>query len=571
MLFPLEKRVTPKGKRKKDIIVFSFLQTRGVSFVEKGREDVRISDSPKDEFMPILGEEEGLLVEKDGKLSLEEEIKEKIIKVFKEDGGGQRQAHPRIFGKREEGDKEDAERKAAAAVKILMEEDKVPLEVSHEEKAGTEKIRPDLLKILSKEKPTLANAEVIVVKGTEYALALSYSTGMIPKIIAKARGDKALKMIRDAFKIDLPVVEVLDWDVRNFKHLEVGVEIPESFYPTAAKALALVYRIKPDAHLVRFVKPEKGSKSSRSKKAKKMVDRYRDLLKISPLAIVVSEEIYSHKEKMRELINITIDRFVSQMGVPVPKVNIKKDIHLKQGEFLIKIKDVTYSVGSLDSKLAFPDLLYPIQNQMKSLLHNFSYELLGYAETEALVSLVREEHPTLVRNLIPKRFTLGALRFVLRGLLREQIPIKDMATILETIDGYVNTTQDPELLVEYVRSAFAQYISGKYKDEDGNLNVLLLSRATEEKVLFSLREKMNVRWLEMDYNEGLKFLTALGNELNNIGKLGIKPVILTSPTIRRFIRRITETSFPEVPVLSYSEIAPFTPVKTVGLIDIGRS
>jgi flagellar biosynthesis component FlhA len=146
-----------------------------------------------------------------------------------------------------------------------------------------------------------------------------------------------------------------------------------------------------------------------------------------------------------------------------------------------------------------------------------------------------------------------------------------MKTILQTIEDNLPHTADPELLVEYIRAAFSRYISNAYKDESGTLNVVLLSSEVEQRIMESIKENMNVRWLDINYKEGLELLTRIGMELTSVQKLGLPVVLLTSPVIRRFTRKITEINFPEIPVVSYSEVAPVTMVKTIGIVKFGKS
>lgn len=552
--------------------------------VEPEMEESAAESAQEESFIPgvhILAEEEGLLVEKDGRLELEQEVKEKIIKAFKQTSDEEEETSstaPRIFGKKEEegpGAKEAAEeeKKTKAAVRIIEEERKSRTDKikSTREEERTRDVREELLSKIKKERTTVANCEVLVVRDTDYAMGLSYSPGMIPRVLVKGKKKKALKLIRDAFKIEVPVVEIADLDVRNFEKIEVGKEIPGRFYPAAARALALIYRLKPDAHMVRFLKPERNKTRTRKKRARKLVDKYRDILKISPLVVEVPEETYNYREQLLEQLELTTNQLVAEMGLIIPQAEVRKSTDLLPEEYLFKIKEITYDVGHLDATLEPPEIFYPLQSRFRGLIYTYGYELLGYTETEALINRVKKGTPGLVKALFPRNFNVGALRFVLRGLLREQIPIKDLVTILETIEAHVHRTNDPELLIEYIRAAFSQYISTAYRDGEGSLNVLLLSDETEQKILGSIKEKMNIRWLDMEYSEGLRFLSALDREMKKVKSLGIPVAILTTPSIRRFIRKITEAIFPHLPVLAYSEIAPFTPVKTVGIIDVKKA
>jgi type III secretion system FlhB-like substrate exporter len=524
--------------------------------------------------------EEVLLVEKNGHLELEQEVKQKIINAFKEtpeksEISENPDHEPRIFsarGKEEEivREEEQVKKITAAVVKMIGEEQKSRCDfqcIQDEDSRTRGKLRNEVINKLQKEKPTLANAELLLVKGTEYAVGLIYSPGRIPYVAVTGKKKQAEKLIEEAFKLEIPVIEVTDWNTTRFSDIKPAQEIPDSLHPFAARALALIYRIQPGSHYVRFIKPKvKSTKNTR--KSKKFVEKYADALSVDILSIEISPEIYSFRDELTKQLDMTINRLVSELGLIIPDVKVCQVSYLKGGEFILKIKGVTYDVGEMDTKLESPDIFYHLQSRFRALIHNFGYELLSFTDTQELVSNVKKHHPALCNSLFPHRFTIGALRYILKGLLKEYISIKDMVSILETIDGNIQNTNDPEQMVEYIRSALAQYISNRYKDGEGVINVIVLSQEAENKILGSIKEAMNVRWLDIDYNEGLSLLTSLSNELKTVEVLNIPVAILTSPAIRRFIRKITESSYPEIPVLSYSEIAPMTTVKTVGTINL---
>lgn len=527
----------------------------------KGRRTIKTSAVSTDVMFPEIRkivEEEGLLVEKNGRLELEEEVKEKILKAFK-GKHSVKSTSPRILGIREGEDSADR-RLTQAAVKVIEEECK--LKASHE--AEEEISKP------FEKKPPLASAEVLMVRNSDYALALNYSPGMIPTVIAKAKKSEAIKLIRQAHASDIPVVEVVNWDISNFNQIEIGKEIPENIYAIAAKTLALVYKIRPDANFVRFIKPETKQDINLKKKSKALVAARKSLLDVPMLTAELSEMLYRHKNALAEQLQNDVRKLTSETGIPVPDVEIVKSDHLKEYEYVLKIKGVSYDAGELKAELAPPELFFNLQNKFRWMIYAYGFELLGYSEVEALVENLKKKKPSLVKALFPKQITIGALRFILRELLREQVPIIDLSTILETIEGSLQNTGDPEVLIEYVRSAFSHYITNSQKDSDGSLNVILLSPKTEEFIAGSIRESMNVRWMDLDYSDGLGLLSSLAAELKKLESLKIPVVILTSPPIRRFIRKITQPSFPTLPVMSYSEVAPMTHVKTVGVIDLKK-
>lgn len=516
-------------------------------------------------------EDEGILKRKeDGHLILEEEVKEKILRAFKDGGDNTSESDTksksiRIFMKDDKPAEEEAEENTqSAAVKAVSEE-------MRSTRSGDimESLENSLLlqqKLPETASLNLTHAEVVITSGINYAVAVKYSPGTVPLIAAAEKGGKAEKLIQNAFKLDIPVVEVPEWEGKNFKKLRLGQEIPEILYPVAAKALALIYRMKTDAHLVRYIKPAKKIKSKRKSKVKSRIQTMKDVLAFSIISVELGSKLYISREELQTQLELTANRLTAELGLPIPKVDIKLSNAIAPEEYLLLLKETLYDAGSLNLSFEPPELFYHLQASFKSLVYNNSFELLGYPEVEALLDHVKKSQPGLVRSLFPHQFTVGALRFVLKGLLKEKIPIKDMTTILQTIEEYAPRVSDPELLIEYVRSAFSHFISSSYRDEEGNLNVILLSREAEQQIMESVKEIGSVRWLDMKYEVGLNLLSGMGEALSSCKKLGIPVVFLVSPVIRRFVRKITEANYPEVPVLSYSEINPLTPVKTMGIV-----
>lgn len=528
----------------------------------------------------ILAGEEGILIKREnGHLELGEDVKEKIIRAFKEkdkDRSSPEDARkitgPHILMRYEKtGEEGKDDEETRAAVRVIEEDMKAKKEESEFDiESATDTSNAKLIIRIKKESPNLTQAEAVMVKGPNYAVGLDYKPGRIPVIVALGKGKKAHWLMDCAFKLDIPVVEVHDWNTGNFKQIDLGQEIPENMYPSAARVLALIYRMKPDAYFVRYVKPYKKVRSKHKPKVRKRFREFEDILRFSLLTVEVGEELYKYRKEMEKQLELTSSRLSAEMGFPIPKVSIQIVEDLRDGEYLLKVKEMTHDAGTLNLSYEPPDLFYPLQSSFRSIVYDMGGDLLGYPEVESLLESVKKTNPGLVKSLFPSQFTVGALRFVLRGLLAERIPIRDMTTILQTIEEHISHTTDPELLIEYIRTAFSHFISNAYRDKKGNLNVILLSAEVERKIMESIKESMNIRWLDMKYDEGLEILTNIGNEMKSVREIGMPAVILTSPIIRRFIRKITETNFPGVPVLSYSEITPMTPVKTVGIVKMGK-
>ena len=199
------------------------------------------------------------------------------------------------------------------------------------------------------------------------------------------------------------------------------------------------------------------------------------------------------------------------------------------------------------------------------------HRLLDRQETQKIIDKLKEEKNAVVEGLVPDQISIGVIQKVLKNLLKESIPIRNMVVILESISDSLNISTDPDVLTEYVRTALADSIANLFQIKNKPLKVITLMPTLEDKIGQSLKNETDSR-----YNLGLSpdgvnnLFTNIRTETDKINKDGDTPILLVSPVIRRFIRRFLEPVFPNVIVLSYSELPPTVPLDTVGQIEINE-
>lgn len=299
-----------------------------------------------------------------------------------------------------------------------------------------------------------------------------------------------------------------------------------------------------------------------------------------------------------------------EMGLIVPVIRIRDNIQLKPNEYVIKMKGNTVARGELllhhylamspgfedDSvtgietqepafglpalwideatkeraELAGYTVVDPpsvVATHLTEVIKKYAHELIGRQETKALVDSVKETYPALVEELIPSIVSIGEVQKVLAKLLKEKISIRDLVTIFETLADYGKYTKDPEVLTEYVRQSLSRQITQQYAQPSEPLKVITLSPSVEKKIADSVQQSDQGSYLAMDPTSSQSIYQRLTEQVNRLVQSGQQPIILTSPTIRMYLRQLLERSLHDIPVLSYSELEPNIEVQSVGVVN----
>lgn len=297
-----------------------------------------------------------------------------------------------------------------------------------------------------------------------------------------------------------------------------------------------------------------------------------------------------------------------ELGVVVPIVRLRDNIQLNPNEYLIKIKGVEIARGELlfDHYLAMDpgtaqgdvdgiDTIEPafglpakwvtdkerekaeilgytvvdppsvISTHLTELIKQNVHELLGRQDVKVLIDNVKEDHPALVDEIVPNTMSLGDIQKVLANLLKEQISIRNMVVILETLADYVSVTRDPDMLTEYVRQRQSRYITQKYVI-DNKLNVITLDGQLEQLIMNSINQTEAGSYLGLDPNTVQRILQSLAQNVEKLTSIGEQPIILTAPIVRIYFKKLTEQYSNEIIVLSYNEIDPNVEIQALGMV-----
>ena len=213
------------------------------------------------------------------------------------------------------------------------------------------------------------------------------------------------------------------------------------------------------------------------------------------------------------------------------------------------------------------DPLSVMQTHMSEVVRRHAYELLGRAEVMQLVENLKNSAPELVEEAIPNFLTYANLERILRSLLKEGVPIRDLATILETAVDSLATTKDLDMVTENIRVALSRTITRRFC-EHGQLRVVTLDAEVEKRVINSLSKNEQGIYLAMGPDLMQNIITQLADYLKKFNDLSQTPIVLTSQVIRIYLSRMLAQFYPGVYVLSFNEITSDVQIQSLGNITL---
>ncbi|MGG3564730.1 flagellar biosynthesis protein FlhA [Neobacillus rhizosphaerae] len=209
-----------------------------------------------------------------------------------------------------------------------------------------------------------------------------------------------------------------------------------------------------------------------------------------------------------------------------------------------------------------------IATHLTEVLKQYAYQLLRREETKELIENLKATHPNLVEELVPGLLSVGDIQKVLQNLLREQISIRDLASIFETLADYAVYTKEPRVLTEYVRQSLTRQITEQYS-EGGVINVLTAGATLEKGISDSIQQtEAGGYYLSMDPQTSRRITEVLQEQIERVVKAGGLPIFLTSPNIRMYLKQFVDKIMPTVPVLAYTELEPNVEIQSIGVVNI---
>ncbi|HVC21269.1 MAG TPA: flagellar biosynthesis protein FlhA [Vicinamibacterales bacterium] len=210
------------------------------------------------------------------------------------------------------------------------------------------------------------------------------------------------------------------------------------------------------------------------------------------------------------------------------------------------------------------DATTALSTHLSETIRTFLPDLLGRQQTKELVDRVGQASPKLVEELVPKLVAIGDIQRVLRQLLRERVPIRDLTTILEALADGAGVSKDPDVLVEAVRSAVGRMICRQYQTDKGELPAIGFTPAFEERLLKSVVRTDQGSVLALDPAEAQNLASRIARALE---VAVAQPVLLCSPVLRPHLWRLFSRVLPHLGVLSHNEVPPQVKVTSVAVLD----
>ncbi|DAB32497.1 MAG TPA: hypothetical protein CFH79_03580 [Sulfurospirillum sp. UBA11407] len=360
-------------------------------------------------------------------------------------------------------------------------------------------------------------------------------------------------------------------------------------------------------------KPPRKSPEEEKKEEEKALN---DILKLEILELDLGYQLIKLADPAQggdllERIKSMRRKIATDFGYLIPQVRIRDNLHLKPNQYQLLLKGIDIGHGEIypdkflamdsglvtDSVEGIPtkepafglDALWidpkikedaiikgytavdpatVISTHMSELIKKYSEELLTRQEVQSLIDKLKESFPVIVDDCL-KVASVGLIQKVLKALLHEKIPIKDLLTILETISDIAEITKNVDIIVEQVRSKLARAITRLYQDEDGVLKLLTFNANTEQRLLDSLQNKENRRELLLNIGQINTLVQGVSDEATKILQRGIAPVVLiVDPLLRKSLNDIFEKFGLEVIVLSHAEVDSSASFEVLGTIEI---
>ena len=304
-------------------------------------------------------------------------------------------------------------------------------------------------------------------------------------------------------------------------------------------------------------------------------------------------------------------QFAMDMGMVIPSVRMTDNPEINPNMYIIKIKgeevargeilvdhylaldsgDVTTPIEGIDTvepafglpakwisedkkimaDVAGYTLIDPVSvmiTHWSEIMKRYAHELLSRQDVNTMIENVKKTNPIVVDDIIPKVISIGYLQKVLANLLKEGIPIRDLETILETLGDHTNVLKDIDIATEYVRQSLKRTITHRFA-EANSLRVITLDTQIEDMIVSSVKKNDQGSYLAMPPDVIQSIVAATNEEIDKIKDVIPTVIIMTSPVVRIYFKKLTEQFIQNITVLSYSEIDASAQIQAIGNISLG--
>lgn len=339
------------------------------------------------------------------------------------------------------------------------------------------------------------------------------------------------------------------------------------------------------------------------------------LLAVDTLELEVGYELVQIVEggDLVERIRSIRRQFAIDYGFIVPPIHIRDNVRIKSNEYRFMLKGTVIGSGTLKphhllamdpgnvtspvqgtttkepafgldalwisegdkeraqfSGYTVVDLSTVITTHVTELVRSHMHELLGRQEVQHLIDNMQKQAPKVVEELIPSVLTVGGVQQVLAMLLREQVSIRDLKSILETLADWAPHVKSPEKLAEFVRRKFARAITSKFITSDGVLPLVSLTPQVERVMTEALQQTDEGSFLALEPGVAQMIIGKLGRASERFGEIGQSPVLLAPGHLRAAVFNFVNRFAPGYAVISHHEIAANTRVQSLGVVGVNE-
>ncbi|MFC4404563.1 flagellar biosynthesis protein FlhA [Gracilibacillus xinjiangensis] len=300
-----------------------------------------------------------------------------------------------------------------------------------------------------------------------------------------------------------------------------------------------------------------------------------------------------------------------ELGLVIPVVRIRDNIQLNPNEYRLKIKGNEVAKGELlldhflamspgieddeldgidttepafglpakwitdeakdDAELSGYTVVDPpsvVSTHITEVIKRHSHQLLGRQETQQLIDHLKENYPILVEEVTPEPLSIGDIQKVLGKLLRENVSVKNLPVIFETLADFGKMTTDTDLLTEYVRQSLSAQITNEIIQGREQLKVITIAGEVEKLIAEHIQQTEHGSYLAMDPDTQQRVIQSVAENVENMSLQEETPILLCSPTIRMYLKQLLDRFFPHVVVLSYNEIEPTVEIQSIGVVKV---
>ena len=387
------------------------------------------------------------------------------------------------------------------------------------------------------------------------------------------------------------------------------------FFVLAMIAGFIGYSLRRTAEVGEEKAEEQKQQAAKEKQAATKPENIVSLLQVDPMELEIGYSLIPLVDTgqggdLLERIVMIRRQCALELGLVVPTIRIRDNIQIKPNAYIIKLKGIEIAKGELlldhflamnsgtvfeevpgietiEPAFGLPALWITEQQREQAELNGYTVvdavsvlathltevikahadEILGRKETQDLVDNLKKTNETLVEEVMSQMPSVGEVQKVLANLLRERISIRDMSTIFEVLADYARATKDTDILTEYVRHAMARQIT-QQNLQNNTIPCVTLDPALENRIAGAVQRTDRGSYVSLDPDTMQKLLTVLNTELTKLTNMGYQPIVLTSPAVRPYFRKLVERAIEGVIVLSHAEIEQSVELQILGVVKV---